>query len=154
MVVSPGTDTIRFFAPEEGRVQIGLWGPIQVATADPALRVLEYEDLESLAGLWHYDPWWVLTARGEQPGARVQPLKPTNTVERFATKLGQVQRLLYARDLTRVVWLVCKKGESTTWKFFRPSFLPERPTVAPPPPRRPRTYGWQLAPFWMPGTED
>jgi hypothetical protein len=150
MVVSAGRSELRFFAPAEVRVRIGLWGPIYLATSFPALRVLEYEDLEALTGLWHYDPWWVLTSRDAPRDARTRLLKPTNTVDRFATKLGQVQRLLYARDLTRVVWLVCKKGESASWRYFRPGFLPERETVEPPPRRASRDYAWQLAPFWKP----
>lgn len=150
MVVSPETSEIRFFAPGDVCVRIGLWGPIHIATSSPALRVLEYEDLDSLTGLWHYDPWWVLTSPDKPQDSRAQQLQPTNTVGRFATKLGQVQRLLYARDLTRVVWLVCKKGESLTWKYFRPAFLPEREIVEPPPARVSRTYVWRLAPFWTP----
>jgi hypothetical protein len=154
MVVSPGTSEIRFFAPGDACVRIGLWGPIDLATSSPALRVLEYEDLDWLAGLWHYDPWWVLTSRDNPQGTRAQRLKPTNAVDRFAVKLGQVQRLLYARDLTRVVWLVCKKGESTTWKRFRPDSLPEREMVEPPPARVPRAWAWRLAPFWKPDVKD
>ena len=123
----------------------------QLAGSSSGLRVLEYEDIETLTGLWHYDPWWLLTSRD----ARARTLKTTNAVNRFKLKAGPVQRLMYARDLTRVEWLVHKKGESTAWKRFRPALLPDVAIVTAPPPRRmSRRRRWQLAPFWIPDAED
>jgi hypothetical protein len=148
MVVTAGTSELRFFAPSEAVVRIPLWGPIQLATSSPALRVLEYEDLDPLKSLWHYDPWWLLTSPGEPQNDRARLLKQTNCVGRFDPAAGTVQRLLYARDLTRVAWLVCTSAGSTSWKRFRSKLLPQREEVPSKEPRGSRKFGWQLAPFW------
>ena len=64
MLLSASRREIRFFALTEAAVRIPLWGPIDIRSSFPALRVLEYEDLDELSQLWHYDPWWSLTSRG------------------------------------------------------------------------------------------
>lgn len=152
MVVSPASDELRFFAPAEVWLRIRLWGPIELSTSFPTLRVLEYEDLDALTRLWHYDPWWLLTSRDEPRDERSQLLRPTNSVDSFR-QVGTVQRLLYTRDLTRVSWVICQKGGSTTWKRFDAAFLPKRDFVEPP--RVPKDAGWewQLAPFWQANEE-
>jgi hypothetical protein len=148
MVVSSEVGELRFFAPSEAAVRIPLWGPIQLASSSPALRVLEYEDLEPLTSLWHYDPWWLLTSPDESRSERTQLLKQTNCAGRFDPAAGNVQRLLYARDLTRVAWLVCTSGQSTTWKRLRTKLLPQRAAAVSGEERSSVRFAWRLAPFW------
>jgi hypothetical protein len=150
MVVSPSRRELRFFAAAEADLRIPWWGPIEISPSFPVLRVLEYEDLEELARLWHFDPWRQLAARGYQGGPRAQWLRQTNSAGRFLLPKFDVEKVYYSRDLTRVVWLLCAKTaqkNTKTWKRFRPEFLPPIQEAAPQPPLDERA-GWQLAPFW------
>lgn len=154
LVLKSQTSEIRWFSPAEVRVRIGLWGPLKLGTEFPTLCALEGGDREWLTDLWHYDPWSQLAARDASQGARARLWQASNTAGRFAPKLGQVLWLRYSRDLTRVLWLVCKKSQSVTWKYFRSAWLPERQAVEVPPRNRSRTTAWQLAPFWQCDRQD
>lgn len=150
MVVTDGADDIYFFSPRDVPLRLPWWGRVDLVTDAPTLNTLEFEDLEFLTTLWHYDPWWLLASAS----ARAQRLKPTNVVDRFAERVGNVQRLQYARDLRRVLFLVYRKGQSAGWCRIRPAVLPVRRNgddtpFEPVPTSQRRKTAWRLDPFWQ-----
>jgi hypothetical protein len=149
MIVGRGQDAVRFFSPGEVRLRIGWRGPIRCDTTRMQLRVVEYEDLEPLVGLWHYDPWWLLTSGEVMDGQRKKMLMESNCAGRFADELGIVTRLYYARNLSRVQALMRVKGEEAGCTRFRSKWLPARePATVEDCRQRGADRSWQLAPFW------
>ncbi len=153
MVVPQDGDDIYFFSPREVRLRWPWWGRMDLVTLAPTLTLLEFEDLEFLTTLWHYDPWWLLASASP----RAQRLKPTNVVDRFAERVGNVQRLQYSRDLRRVLFLVYKKGQSAGWCRFCSALLPVRQNedetpLEPMSTSQRRKTVWILDPFWRAAT--
>ncbi len=149
MIVGQGEDAIRFFSPQEMRLRIGWRGPIRCDTSRAQLRVVEYEDLEPFVGLWHFDPWWLLTSGEAMDGKRKKLLMESNCAGKFSADLGPLTRLYYARNLSRVQWLMYGKGDQASNKRFHSKWLPERePATVEDCRQRRADYSWQLEPFW------
>lgn len=146
MVVRAERSELLFLDPTEVKLHVPLRGPVPLRSST---RVFSYEDVDRLVGLWHYDPWWVLTAPDAQYEPRSRILKQTNCVDSFVLDKYTVQSLTYSNDLRRVVWLVCKNSQGSVWKRFRPKYLPEQVPgfVSSGLTRRPPA--WRLAPFWQ-----
>jgi len=149
MIAGQGEDAVRFFSPQGSGLRIGWRGPIRCDMSRMQLRVVEYEDLEPFVGLWHYDPWWLLTSGEVMDGERKKLLMESNCVGNFSDKCGAVTRLYYARDLSRVRGLAYGTGDQAVYKSFRSKWLPERQPATVENGRQLRTdYSWRLEPFW------
>jgi hypothetical protein len=73
----------------------------------------------------------------------------SNCAGKFSGDLGAVTRLHYARNLSRVRWLMYGKGDQAGYKRFRSKWLPDRePAAVEDFCQRRADYSWQLEPFW------
>jgi len=148
MVLISGSTEIYFFDPTQQAPNIPLWGTIAFDDSYSGLRILNYENFDQLTHLWHYDPWWILTAKYAVQNPRALFLWQTNCVNSFLLKGREIEDVLYSRDLSRVKWVSSKKGKSTSWQRFQAKLLPPRVEApAVPLPDR-RGSSWELAPFW------
>ncbi len=136
------------------------WGEIQLRVDFAALRDVCADRVcadrvdagrGSLAGLWHYDPWWVLREARFKGHPAVPALKATNCAGAF---LKPIYGCFFSRDLSRLAGVTTKSrshsGASAldfTYRPYSPELLPEQPA----PSRPQQSPEWALDPFWLRG---
>ncbi len=141
--------------PLEGRSDLARarwWGEIQLDVGFAALRDVRVDagTVAAVAGLCHYDPWWVLREACFEGHPAVPALKATNCAGAF---LKPVYGCYFSRDLSRLAGVTTKSrshsGASAldfTYRPFSPELLPEKSAPARPP-RSPAA--WTPDPFWL-----
>jgi hypothetical protein len=145
VLVSDAPCEMRVFDPSAAVVRRG-WGKFELEGDLPRLRL---DEARLLTQLWHFDPWWMLTAPPWVGRDLVAMLVATNCCGKLRTRRHncEIARLYYRRDLTRVVRAVYEKSGQEQYPAFSSCVLPERkPPVAADAPfkRKPR---WRLALF-------
>jgi len=133
-----------------GLLRVPLWGSITTAVAQFPFRPTDDECAKLVTGLWHFDPWWMLTDERYAGQRTVELLKSTNCAGRFGRNVTMVY---YRRDLSRVSSLRIRGSslvEVTPWK----SELLPAPPALPVPERLARpTPMWRLDPIWQRRTQ-
>lgn len=121
----------------------------RIALRHVDLRDSETTDGESVAHLWHFDPWWELAAERYFNHPAVPALKSTN----LPGYDESISRVWFDKTLGRVTWVGFGEGESMKVKRFKPGLLApasrergERSIVHGPAARR--LGEWRLRPFW------
>lgn len=135
MLVRPGSPRILWLPHRRGLVRTSRFGFAWIGAA--LGREAEIDPDADLAGLWHYDPWWVLADERFAGHPAVPALKETNCAARFTS-------MVFAGGLDRVEKAVVD-GRLEPWS---PDLVPLRghPRVVPFEPRVPMV--WRLRPRW------
>jgi hypothetical protein len=144
MLVDDGSDAIRLLRWQPGQFRVDWRRRVQspadrelgLALGDPAgAAVLDH--------LWHYDPWWVLTADRYRGNGAVPFLKSTNCIDRLPADFTS---LTFRDDLGAVNGVLLRRKSRWTRQRWDPSWLPRAPAVSVPPPRQ---TGWVFDPLWV-----
>jgi hypothetical protein len=150
MLVWPAASDILILEYRPDLVRLRWWGRIEVRSELAALRNVDGHAATAFAGLWHYDPWWVLRAPRFASHSAVPVLKATNCAGRFRTP---VLGCHFSRDLSRLEGVTVKSKTISgvgalerSYARFTPELLPRRREPAPPYPGR---REWELNPFWL-----
>lgn len=127
-------------------------GEIDIDVDFAALLDAPSDRIAAIAGLWHYDPWWVLAEPRFEGHPSVPVLKATNCVDVFSRP---VYGCFFTRDLSRLVGVATSSRSSTGLSAIARSSMLFRPELLPPPERpAPNLPGrsskeWRLDPFWQ-----
>jgi hypothetical protein len=151
------TRMVMITAEEDGRILLADWAPGLFARSwarrnHLRLRFADLNDASTwdeadLAGLWHFDPWWVLGDLRYQGHGSVPALRSTNIPGYDSTVSGMV----FDSDLGRASHVVRGTGDSTRVRRLTPETLAAmavRRRAAQERPPSAAVAGWQLRPFW------
>ena len=144
LILRDDTSQICLMRWRAGDFAVPLWSAVKVTGESAWLPPLSEDGLKELEGLWHYDPWWVLNARRYRKLWAVDELKATNCVNRFA---ADMKALWFRRDLSRLSWVEVRSHSEFNLQRWRPSLLPERPSVGGQSKDRPEVT-WRFDPVW------
>ena len=142
LIVAAGSSELRTFRADTTRAWIPFWGPIRIT--DPIV-ALDEALTDQLAGLWHYDPWWLLKDAVFHGQAAATILQSTNCADAFDR---QPADLVFSSCLTNLRTVrVPQSTQECESKRFQPEMLPAREPT-PCSGTQTRGTGWQLDPIW------
>ena len=145
MIVHAEAAEIYLFPWRSGGFVVPLWGTITLAGESAWLKPITEDRLALLAGLWHYDPRWVLEAPRYQSHWAIAQLEATNSARSFT---GDVRALWFRRDLSRISWVEIRSFSEFNLQRWRPDLLPDRPVAPRRTANRPSATGWRFDPVW------
>ncbi len=150
MLVSPPASHIVILEHRPDLVRVHWWGEIEIQTSFAALRDVSARRAAALAGLRHYDPWWLLRAPSFKSHPAVAALKATNCAGGF---LKPVYGCYFSRDLSRLSGVTTKGTTNSGLAAIDHCFLRFTPELLPEVPEATRHKSpvkrWRLNPSWL-----
>ena len=144
LVLRDDTSQICLMRWRPGDFAVPLWSAVKVTGESAWLPPLSEDGLEELAGLWHYDPWWVLNARRYRKLWAVDELKATNCVHKLTV---DVKTLWFRRDLSRSNWVEVRSHSEYNLQRWKARLLPDPPASADHRGRQ-GAATWRFDPVW------
>jgi len=130
MLVTPTRPDIFFLEAGPDLVRVPWMGKVEIRSSLASLTDVDADRVLAYAGLWHYDPWWVLRAPRFEGHSAVPILKATNCAGSF---LKLVHGCRFSRDLSRLQAVSVNSKKLSGWSAldrtvipFTPDLLPER----------------------------
>ena len=142
MIVDADSSDLRTFKVDRARARIPTWGAIRI---EGLIDTLDEFVIDQLAGLWHFDPWWLLRDERFRDNAVIPILQSTNCAEVFDE---QPASLLFSGCLTELRKVrFAAPSENYENRQYCDEMLPLREPT-PLAGRKTRSAGWRLAPVW------
>ena len=151
MLVLPESSKIALIEPEQADLVMDWLGRKRMPLTWSGLENADESAAESVAHLWHYDPWWVLGEPRFAGHPAVPHLKGTNLPG--ATK--SIKSIWFSKDLKQVTWYQTSVSGEPAILRFKPKVLKSLARKEPVISSRPSSYRrreeWTLRPFWEAG---